>query len=83
MFIFNRHLYMKNLNKDFEKTKKIILSCINKDQLEIAYNYYKLFFQKYKNEWRNYTLIYYDGILTGILQSKIHQYDLSKSNSRQ
>jgi len=68
----------EQVEADFEKCKKVILSCNTKDQLKSDYNYYKL----WHNNNRYFldlveipTLIYWDGILTGCLQGKLNIYD--------
>jgi len=68
----------EQIEQDFEKCKKVILSCKNKDQLQIAYNYYQLWSKKYSyaiNISEHPIFIYWNGILTGNIQGKLSQYE--------
>lgn len=68
----------EEIERDFEKCKKVIQSCQNKEQLEVAYKYYQLWNKKYNytiNILEAPTLLYWDGILLGNIQGKLSNYE--------
>lgn len=74
---------LDNVEQDFEKCKKVIQSCVNKDQLSTANNYYQLWNRKYNyyiNLVESPTILYWDGVLTGNMQGKLSEYERINTN---
>lgn len=63
------------LKEEAEKVHKVISSCKTKDQFKIANKLFMLWYDKWKMYASNLTFSYYVGMLTGLIQGRLLEFN--------